>query len=168
MGSVDIVVNAAAIHLQRRLERTTSRDWLSVLDTNLIGAVRIAAAFVPYMLDRRSGQIVNTISVGGLVPGDAASIAYDSAYGAVAAYTHSLDRQLRRDGVRASLYVVGATGPLPGLRSRAADHSGENLVKGLVEGRFLILADSRDLASLRRRWGEHELAGRLEIAIRKQ
>lgn len=168
LGRIDIVVNAAALPMQRPLERTSSRDWARLLDTNLVGAVRTATAFLPYMLDRGAGRIVNAISVGGLVPGDALTIAYDSGYAALAAYTHSLDRLLRSAGIRASLYVVGSTGPLPGFRGRAADQLAEGLIEGLAQGRFLILADPKETASLRRRWEEHELAGRLEIAIRNR
>ena len=172
-GKVDILVNAAGVMLQGIVGQTRCRDWMRMLDINLLGAVRSSTEFLPSMLARNSGHIVNMVPVGGLVPGDPATIAYDSGYAALIVFTHGLDRQLQGTGIHVSMYVLGLSappigagrdaGPSPGAAERFTDR----LLDGLEHPRFLILADTNDAQSLRRRWGEHELAGRLELALRE-
>src|SRR6202051_3605894 len=70
MGRVDVVINAAGVLLQGKLEKISPADWAWMLETNLLGAVRTSMAFLPHMTDRGSGHIVNVVSYGGLVPSD--------------------------------------------------------------------------------------------------
>src|SRR5712692_10511134 len=70
MGRVDIVVNAAGVLLQGKLDKISGDDWSWMLETNLVGAVRTSTAFVPHMTERGSGHIVNVVSYGGLVASD--------------------------------------------------------------------------------------------------
>lgn len=184
-GGVDVLVNASGVLLRGDLRRVGSNDWLWMLDANLLGAVRTTRAFLPHFQKRGAGHIVNAVALGGLVPGDPEAIPGDSGYAAVIAFTHSLSRLLNGSGIDVSLYVVGATSPRIGHgsrsrggggarplramdeRSRAAEHYAEALVDAIRHPRFLVLADPKEAASLRRRWQDHELTGKLEVAIRR-
>src|SRR6202158_3069682 len=67
MGRADIVVNAAGVLRQGKLERISTKDWSWMLETNLLGAVRTSMAFLPHMTERGSGHIVDAGSFGGRV-----------------------------------------------------------------------------------------------------
>ncbi len=66
MGHVDIVMNNAGVALLGPPESVPIDDWRWIIDVNILGIVRGAAAFIPHMLERGSGHIVNTASIAGL------------------------------------------------------------------------------------------------------
>jgi NAD(P)-dependent dehydrogenase (short-subunit alcohol dehydrogenase family) len=66
MGHVDIVMNNAGVALLGPPESVPIDDWRWIIDVNILGIVRGAAAFVPHLLERGSGHIVNTASIAGL------------------------------------------------------------------------------------------------------
>jgi NAD(P)-dependent dehydrogenase (short-subunit alcohol dehydrogenase family) len=182
MGRVDILVNAAGVLLQGKLEKISIHDWNWMLETNLLGAVRTTTNFLPHMTERGSGHIVNAVSFGGLMPGDPMTIPYDTGHAALAAFTEGLARRLHGSGVFVSLYCPGSKSPRIGQNTRsrgmgrwlqgpdrAEDHSHliDPLVTGLIESlhhpRFLILGEPDEAPELQRRW-DHIDAASAEIA----
>jgi NAD(P)-dependent dehydrogenase (short-subunit alcohol dehydrogenase family) len=182
MGRVDILVNAAGVLLQGKLEKISIHDWNWMLETNLLGAVRTTTNFLPHMTERGSGHIVNAVSFGGLMPGDPLTIPYDTGHAALAAFTEGLARRLHGSGVFVSLYCPGSKSPRIGQNTRsrgmgrwlqgpdrAEDHSHlvDPLVTGLIESlhhpRFLILGEPDEAPELQRRW-DHIDAASSEIA----
>jgi NAD(P)-dependent dehydrogenase (short-subunit alcohol dehydrogenase family) len=175
MGKVDVVVNAAGVLLQGKLDRIAMHDWSWMLETNLLGAVRTALAFLPHMTERGSGQIVNIVSFGALHPGQPLTIAYDTGHAALAAFTEGLALQAKGTGVSVSLFCLGSGSPRVGQNTRsrgvgrwlgdgAAPHEGKQaaddlaatLVDALHHPRFAIAADPQDRAALQQRWGHME------------
>lgn len=173
MGRVDILVNAAGVLLQGKLDRISSHDWAWMLETNLLGPVRTTMQFLSHMTERGSGHIVNAVSYGGLMPGDPMTIPYDSGHAALAAFTEGLARQVQGSGVFVSLYCPGSKSPRIGQNTRSRgmgrflrgpDQSEDPsrlfdpLVTGLIESlhhpRFLILGEPDEAPALQRRW-EH-------------
>jgi NAD(P)-dependent dehydrogenase (short-subunit alcohol dehydrogenase family) len=171
MGRVDILVNAAGVLLQGKLEKISTHDWTWMLETNLLGPVRTISNFLPHMTERGSGHIVNSVSYGGLLPGDPMTIPYDSGHAALAAFTEGLARQLNGTGVFVSLYCPGSKSPRIGQNTRSrgigrwlggADQPDDGsrlldpLVTGLIESmhhpRFLILGDPTEAGAVRARW----------------
>jgi len=176
MGKVDVVINMAGVLLQGKLDRITSRDWEWMLETNLLGTVRTTTAFLPHLLERGSGHIVNAVGVGGLAPGDPLTIPYDAGHAALVAFTRGLATDLRGTGVNVSLYCTGSRGPRIGQNTRsrglgrllhptegleerpAEEQAADPLIEALHHPRFLILADPSESDRLRRRWEELDLA----------
>lgn len=171
MGRVDVVVNAAGVLLQGKLEKISGDDWTWMLETNLVGAVRTATAFLPHMTARGSGRIVNVVSYGGLAPSDPMSMPYDTSHAAIAVFTEGLARQLKGTGVFASVFCPGSKGPRVGQNTRSRgvgrifrgadtgpDPSGQldqlagALIDGLHPPRFLILGDPSEAAAFAGRW----------------
>jgi len=59
LGRVDILVNAAGVTGPTGPFHTIDDEaWLSALQIDLMGAVRVVRAFVPHMIERKSGRIV--------------------------------------------------------------------------------------------------------------
>lgn len=171
MGRVDILVNAAGVLLQGKLDKISTHDWSWMLETNLLGPVRTITSFLPHMTERGSGHLVNAVSYSGLLPGDPMTIPYDSGHAALAAFTEGLARQLKGSGVFVSLYCPGSKSPRIGQNTRSrgigrwlggADQAEDGsrlldpLVTGLIESmphpRFLILGDPSDADAVRARW----------------
>ena len=172
LGQVDILVNAAGVLLQGKLDRITTHDWSWMLETNLLGAVRTSMNLLPHMTSRGSGHVVNIVSYGGLHPGNALTIPYDSGHAALAAFTEGLAEQVRGTDVHVSLFCLGSTSPRIGQNTRsrgigrwigdgaapqeglqASDQLAGALIDGLHRPRFVIAGDQADLDALRKRWG---------------
>jgi NAD(P)-dependent dehydrogenase (short-subunit alcohol dehydrogenase family) len=173
MGRVDAVVNAAGVLLQGKLERISGDDWAWMLETNLVGAVRTSTAFLPHMTARGTGHIVNVVSYGGLVPGDAVAMPYDTGHAALAVFTEGLARQLKGTGVGVSIFCPGAKGPRIGQNTRSRgvgrlfsgldksvdssqqlEQLASTLIEGMHQQRFLILGDPSEASKFEGRW-EH-------------
>jgi len=67
LGPVDVVVNNAAYGAIGPLESVTNEQLLKLLDTNLLGPIRITQAFTPHFRNRGSGMFINVTSSAGLV-----------------------------------------------------------------------------------------------------
>ena len=91
--AVDVLVNNAAILLGEHDELLhTSLDDLRVtLDTNLIGATALAQAFVPGMIERGYGRVVNVSSTAGQLT---SMTDYAPAYAISKAALNALTRQM--------------------------------------------------------------------------
>ncbi|HET9781357.1 MAG TPA: SDR family NAD(P)-dependent oxidoreductase [Candidatus Dormibacteraeota bacterium] len=114
MGAVDILINLAGVFLQGPLAQLKPSDWRWMLETNLLGTVRTTLAFLPHMVQRGSGHIVNAVST----VETPTTVAYDSGAAAVAAFTRGLAAEVSAKGVRIELYPIGPQGPRIGQNTR--------------------------------------------------
>jgi NAD(P)-dependent dehydrogenase (short-subunit alcohol dehydrogenase family) len=175
MGRVDILINAAGVLLQGRLDKISTHDWTWMLDTNLLGAVRTSLALRPHMSERGSGHIINVVSHGGLHPGNPHTIAYDTGHAALAAFTEGLAQEVGGTGVNVSLFCLAPNSPRIGQNTRSrgigrwigdaaapqdGTHTADQLARVLIEGihqpSFVIAADPSEREALRRRWSHME------------
>jgi 3-oxoacyl-[acyl-carrier protein] reductase len=62
-GRIDILVNNAGITRDGLLMRMKRQDWNAVIDTNLTAAYLCIQQAMPGMIRRRSGRIINIVSV---------------------------------------------------------------------------------------------------------
>ena len=97
-GRVDILVNNAAIFPPGLLTQMDEDVWVSVIDTNLNGAFRMARACVPGMIRNRWGRVINVESPSGLL-GMVTVPAYGTSKGALMAFTRLLAAEVGRFGV---------------------------------------------------------------------
>ncbi len=98
-GPVDILVNNAGIITREGILDLPIDKWLRVMDVNLNGTFYLCRAFLPDMVARRGGRIVNVTSVAGKIGDVTASPAYGTSKGAVNTLTRSLARQMAEYGV---------------------------------------------------------------------
>jgi NAD(P)-dependent dehydrogenase (short-subunit alcohol dehydrogenase family) len=65
--TIDILVNNAGIlNDPTPFHKTTDEQWMSLINTNLIGTFRTTKAVLPIMMEKRSGSIVNISSLQGI------------------------------------------------------------------------------------------------------
>ena len=77
-GGLDILVNNVGGTETKPggFEVLTDEDWNNILNVNLLGAVRLNRAFLPGMLERKSGTIIHICSVSHLLPFTNSTLAY--------------------------------------------------------------------------------------------
>ena len=107
MGHVDIVMNNAGVVAMGPPEMMTMEEWDWILQVNLYGVIRGVRAFLPHMLERGTGHIVNTASLAGLFAYAWDTIPYITGKFAVAGFTEALALYARPLGVGVSLVCPG-------------------------------------------------------------
>jgi 2-dehydro-3-deoxy-L-rhamnonate dehydrogenase (NAD+) len=106
IGAVDILVNSAGIvGPGDPLLKTRVEDWRRVLEVNVLGTVATMRTFVPGMVERGWGRVVNFASMAGKDGNPNLSI-YSASKGAVIALTKSVGKELAMTGV-----LVNAVAP---------------------------------------------------------
>ena len=98
-GRVDAVVNCAGVIAPGRLDTSPWDDVARQLDTNLVGTIHVARAFLPLFRRQESGHLVLIASLAGLVPIPGESV-YAATKFAVRGLALSLDLELRGSGIR--------------------------------------------------------------------
>lgn len=107
-GRIDVLVNNAGhSSANRRLLNMTPEEIRQVVDSNLIGTIFCTQAVVPFMLEAKSGTIINVSSVAAIQPGPFGGLAYGAAKAAVNNFTQFLNADLLNTGVRASVIMPG-------------------------------------------------------------
>ena len=104
-GGVDVVCNNAGVYLTGSVRALTPDDWRWVMSVNLDGVYNGCRVFVPLLLERGAGHIMNTASLGGLLP---SSSAYSASKAAVVSFTEILRADLAPDGIGVSCLCPGA------------------------------------------------------------
>ncbi len=99
-GPVDILVNNAGIITREGILDLSPQQWRKVIDVNVNGTFYMCKAFLPDMVAKRCGKIVNVTSIAGKIGDITASCAYGTSKGAVNTFTRSLDRQLAEYGIK--------------------------------------------------------------------
>jgi NAD(P)-dependent dehydrogenase (short-subunit alcohol dehydrogenase family) len=99
---VDVVVNNAAVLVgeSRGVLQTTDDDLRTTFETNVFGAVAVCRAFVPGMIARRFGRVVNVSSEAGqLASMGTYAPAYSMSKSALNAFTRQLAAATRGKGI---------------------------------------------------------------------
>jgi NAD(P)-dependent dehydrogenase (short-subunit alcohol dehydrogenase family) len=106
-GRIDYLFNNAGIGVGGEVDSYTLDDWNDVLDVNLHGVVHGIQAVYPIMIGQRSGHIVNTASMAGLLPSPG-SVSYTASKHAVVALSRALRVEAERHEVKVSVLCPGA------------------------------------------------------------
>ncbi len=105
---VDIVANVAGWGKIQPFLENDDAFITKVVELNFMGTVRVVRAFLPQMIERKYGRIVNVSSDAGRV-GSLGETVYSGAKGGVIAFTKGLARETARHGITANCVCPGPT-----------------------------------------------------------
>ncbi len=94
-GKIDVLVNNAGVTSQDPFVNMTYKRWRLILSVNLDGTFLCSKIILPYMLEKKSGTIINVSSI--LAHQIRMNIAYGVTKAAVERFTMGLAREMRRE-----------------------------------------------------------------------
>ena len=106
--ALDILVNVAGWSKVEAFVNTTPDLWQKLIDLNYTGTLRVVHAFLPNMIARAAGKIVNVSSDAGRA-GSGGEAVYAGTKGAVIAFTKSLARETARYKINVNCVCPGPT-----------------------------------------------------------
>ena len=122
-------------------------DWQRALNVNLLAAVRLDRAFLPGMIERKSGVVIHISSIQHRLPLYDATLAYAAAKGALRTYSKGLANEVGPKGIRVNMIspgfieTSGAHGMIvqlaqsTGISEDAARQQIVNMIGGIPIGR---------------------------------
>jgi short-subunit dehydrogenase len=150
----DVLINNAGLATLGAIANSDPKAELNLVEVDVAAVVDLCSRFVPDMVKRGRGAVLNVASVGafGPVPGQAS---YGAAKAFVLSYTHALREELRGTGVSAATLCPGpvktgfgeaagipdeeAEKSLPKFLWEDADDVAKAAVDGLASGKAVIV-----------------------------
>jgi short-subunit dehydrogenase len=135
--SIDVLVNNAGVGVWGAFaDHPTLRRELAMIQLNAVAVVQVTKKFLPAMIERRSGRLLFTTSVGALTPMPLASV-YCATKAFVYSFAESLRDELKGTGITVTALLPGPT----------ATNWFERAGAGLTHGAQGSLADPADVAT---------------------
>lgn len=142
LGPIRVLHNNAGLLLHSELDRGDGPvdllridAWFRTLEVNLAGAMMMTRHIVPGMVQRGTGSIINTSSVGGTRIG-LANMAYATSKAGITGLTHSLAQHYGPLGVRVNQVAPGFIETAMSLRSSDAVHEPGSMAQRVPLGRI--------------------------------
>jgi short-subunit dehydrogenase len=150
----DILVNNAGLSTLGLVAKSVPEQELNLVEVDVAAVVDLCSRFLPGMVDRRRGAILNVSSIAGFgpLPGQAA---YGAAKAFVLSYSHSLRGELKGTGVTVTALCPGpvdtgfgeaagfskeeAENSLPRVMWIPADQVAQAGVDGLAAGKAVVV-----------------------------
>jgi 3-oxoacyl-[acyl-carrier protein] reductase len=140
-GRIDILINNAGVVIPRPFFEKTAEDWEKTLSVNLIGLFLCCQAAAKFMLQQKSGKIVNISSIRGIEHcGREGVMDYSASKTAVIGLTKTMAKELAPyinvNTVAPGHTKTEMTQPLP-----------EEVKRNMIEGSYLKrMAEPEDIA----------------------
>jgi ribitol 2-dehydrogenase len=130
-GQLDIFHANAGSYVGGEVVDGDPDAWDRMLNLNINAAFRSVHAVLAHMVERKTGDIIMTSSIAGLVPVVWEPI-YTASKHAVQAFVHTVRRQVARHGIR-----VGAVAPGPVVTALLSDWPQEKMDEALASGSLM-------------------------------
>lgn len=138
-----LINNAGVGHFGPFLE-VSEQEMNDMFDTNVFGTLHMTKEFLPYIVEKKEGHILNIISTAGL-RGKTNEAVYAASKFAVRGFTESLQKEYEGTNIRFSaVYMGGMDTPFWTDSSHVGDPSRFRSAKGVAE----IIVDQMDQDSI--------------------
>jgi NAD(P)-dependent dehydrogenase (short-subunit alcohol dehydrogenase family) len=101
-GRVDVVVNNAGYGQFGMMEEISEAEIRAQLETNVLGALWVTQAALPFMREQGSGHIIQVSSIGG-ISAFISTGAYHASKWALEGFSQSLSQEVARFGIKVTL-----------------------------------------------------------------
>lgn len=122
----DLIVNNAGIAQKIQFQDISDDDWDRMMDSNVKGSFHVIREFLPEMINRKKGCIINISSQWGQT-GGSCEVHYSASKGAVIAMTKALAKELGPSGIRVNCVAPGC------IRTAMTECLGEETLKNIAE-----------------------------------
>lgn len=107
-AAIDVLVNNAGFGLFGEFLKTDREKEVNMIHLNVIALTELTKLFLPGMIRRKSGQILNVSSIAGFMPGPLSAV-YFATKAYVLSFSEALANELKDSGVHVSILSPGAT-----------------------------------------------------------
>lgn len=143
-GNVDVVFNNAGYGMSGPLEGYSDEQLCRIIDTNLLGAIRVTKAFAPYLRERGQGLFINTTSIGGLMTVPFNSMYHATKWG-LEGWSESMAFELGQFGV--GMKIIEPGGMKTDFFTRSLDVGHHPAYDAMVESVMNVITDPAQMAS---------------------
>lgn len=107
-GKIDCLINNAGITVFKNVIDTSNREAKDIIDTNLLGSIYCTKHVLPYMIEQKSGLIINISSFASkkIYP---KSAVYSASKAGLNAFANCLREEVREYGIKVVTILPGAT-----------------------------------------------------------
>lgn len=106
LGSVDILVNNAAVSSVSLITDVSLDEWNRVMNTSVTGAFLFSKCVLPHMIREKWGRIINISSMWGIV-GASCEVHYSTAKAALIGFTKALAKEVGPSGITVNAIAPG-------------------------------------------------------------
>ena len=149
-GSCDLLINNAGIGSVGLLTDISDEELNKVINTDLVGAMKLTKAFLPLMISRKKGCIINISSIWG-VYGGSCEVTYSAAKAGLIGFTKALSKEVGVSGIRVNCIAPGF------IESEMNSHLSEQEIREFIDGTPLgVMGKPADVALAARFFSEAE------------
>lgn len=146
-GTIDILVNNAAIDPRKLWHEITVEEWDQVMGNNVRSQFLCAKAVFPHMQRQHYGKIINVSSVT-FWTGQKEYVHYVASKGAVIGFTRALSRELGDSGITVNCITPGAVLTETEIQKVGSEEAQQKATERLI-----------DLQAIPRRQSTHDTMG---------
>ena len=125
-NTVDIIVNNAGVSLVKFFDETTCEEWDKVFDVNVKSAFMLTKAFLPDMINKKSGNIINISSMWG-ISGASMEVCYSASKAALIGMSKALAKEVGPSGINVNVVAPGV------IDTKMNNHLSKEDMESLIE-----------------------------------
>lgn len=137
--TIDVLINNAGVGLAGEFSASNLTDNLKMVDLNIRSLVELTGLFLPGMMNKNNGAILNVASIAGFLPGPRMSVYYASK-AFVLSFTEALHAELKNTDIHVSALCPGPT--------ETEFFKRDQSLKSLIMKNGLMMMDSKTVAKL--------------------